>query len=162
MQFVPLTLRHSPQHRPGVGGTGRHPLFWAALGLAVWCCAPVRAADSPASQLAHWTTQARTAEAGFTPSAARGQALFVQSFATTPGLASCSACHTNDPTAEGRHAVTGKRIAPLSPRANAERFADAAKSEKWFRRNCKEVMGSECSPAQKADVLSYLMKGSNP
>lgn len=162
MLFFPLTLRHRPWHRPGVGGTGRHPLVWAAVWLAAWGGPLARAADSPASQLAHWTTQARATEAGFAPSATRGQALFAQNFATTPGLASCTACHTTDPTAEGRHAVTGKRIAPLSPRANAERFADAAKSDKWFKRNCKEVMGSECSPAQKADVLSYLMKGSTP
>ena len=27
---------------------------------------------------------------------------------------------------------------------DGERFADAAKTEKWFRRNCNDVVGREC------------------
>jgi hypothetical protein len=59
--------------------------------------------------------------------------------------------------AAGRHAATGKDIAPLAPAANPMRFADAQKTEKWFRRNCKDVLGRECSAAEKADVLAWLM-----
>jgi hypothetical protein len=33
---------------------------------------------------------------------------------------------------------------------------DAAKTEKWFRRNCNDVMHRECSPAEKADVIGWL------
>ena len=40
---------------------------------------------------------------------------------------------------------------------NAERFTDAAKSEKWFRRNCNDVVGRECTAAEKADVLAWLL-----
>jgi hypothetical protein len=69
---------------------------------------------------------------------------------------SCSSCHGTVPTQDGRHASTGKPIAPLAPAFNSERFADAAKTEKWFRRNCNDVMGRECSPAEKADVISWL------
>jgi mono/diheme cytochrome c family protein len=69
---------------------------------------------------------------------------------------SCSSCHGTVPTQDGRHASTGKPIAPLAPAFNPERFADAAKTEKWFRRNCNDVMGRECSPAEKADVISWL------
>ena len=36
-------------------------------------------------------------------------------------------------------------------------FTDTAKIEKWFKRNCKDVLERECSAAEKADVLSYLM-----
>ena len=36
-------------------------------------------------------------------------------------------------------------IAPLAPAFNAERFTDAAKTEKWFRRNCNDVVGRECT-----------------
>jgi signal transduction histidine kinase len=41
----------------------------------------------------------------------------------------------------GRHAITGKAISPLSPVANPERFRDAAKVEKWFKRNCSDTLG---------------------
>ena len=36
------------------------------------------------------------------------------------------------------------------------RKTDAAKTEKWFRRNCNDVVGRECSAGEKADVLSWL------
>jgi mono/diheme cytochrome c family protein len=96
---------------------------------------------------------AYTAQAGAPAVAARGQALFT----TRHGRDwSCSSCHGAVPTRAGSHAATGKSIAALAPSANAERFTDAAKSEKWFRRNCNDVVGRECSAAEKADVLSWL------
>lgn len=69
---------------------------------------------------------------------------------------SCSSCHGAVPTQAGRHAATGKPITPLAPAFNPERFADAAKAEKWFRRNCNDVIGRECTPGEKADVISWL------
>lgn len=69
---------------------------------------------------------------------------------------SCSSCHGAVPTQAGKHASTGKPIAPLAPAFNSERLVDAAKTEKWFRRNCNDVLGRECSPAEKADVISWL------
>jgi mono/diheme cytochrome c family protein len=69
---------------------------------------------------------------------------------------SCSSCHGPVPTQPGKHVSTGKPIAPLAPAFNPERLVDAAKTEKWFRRNCNDVMGRECSPAEKADVVSWL------
>ena len=95
-----------------------------------------------------------SAQAGAPASAARGQALFT----TRHGREwSCSSCHGTVPTRAGSHAATGKSIAALAPAANAERFADAAKTEKWFRRNCNDVVGRECSAGEKADVLAWLM-----
>lgn len=70
---------------------------------------------------------------------------------------SCSTCHTDNPLARGRHATTGKDIAPLAPAANPERFTEARRVEKWFRRNCRDVLGRACSAQEKADVLAYLM-----
>ncbi len=61
------------------------------------------------------------------------------------------------PTQVGKHASTGKPIAALAPAISTERFTDAAKAEKWFRRNCNDVLARECSAAEKADVLSWLM-----
>ncbi len=85
--------------------------------------------------------------------AQRGQRFFSQ----THGREwSCASCHGAAPTQGGRHAVTGKAIAPLAPAFNPERFSDAAKTEKWFRRNCQDVLGRECTAAEKADVKAWL------
>lgn len=70
---------------------------------------------------------------------------------------SCSSCHGGTPTQQGKHASTGKAIAPLAPAFNAERFTDQVRAEKWFRRNCNDVVGRECTAGEKADVLSWLL-----
>lgn len=70
---------------------------------------------------------------------------------------SCASCHDNPPNHDTRHIVTGKVIKPLSPNANPERFTDQAKAEKWFKRNCSDVLARECTAQEKADVLSWLM-----
>lgn len=70
---------------------------------------------------------------------------------------SCASCHENPPNHDTKHIVTGKVIKPLSPNANSERFVDQAKVEKWFKRNCNDVLGRECTAQEKADVLSWLM-----
>lgn len=70
---------------------------------------------------------------------------------------SCASCHENPPNHDTKHIVTGKLIKPLSPNANPERFTDQAKAEKWFKRNCNDVLGKDCTAQEKADVLSWLM-----
>lgn len=70
---------------------------------------------------------------------------------------SCASCHENPPNHETKHIVTGKVIKPLSPNANPVRFTDEAKVDKWFKRNCNDVLGRECTAQEKADVLSWLM-----
>ena len=70
---------------------------------------------------------------------------------------SCASCHENPPNHDTKHIVTGKVIKPLAPGANPMRFMDEAKAEKWFRRNCNDVLGQDCSPQEKADVLSWLL-----
>ena len=57
----------------------------------------------------------------------------------------------------GKHAATGKTIGAMAPAFNPERFTDPAKTEKWFRRNCNDVVGRECTAGEKADVLSWLL-----
>ncbi len=87
------------------------------------------------------------------PSAALGQRFFEKKH----GEWSCSSCHTADPAAPGRHAVTGKSIAPLAPAANPKSFRDAARVEKWFRRNCHDTLDRPCTAAEKADLIAYLL-----
>lgn len=86
-------------------------------------------------------------------SASRGQQWFNSRHGTDW---SCSTCHTGDPLSTGRHATTGRQIAPLAPAANPARLVDVARMEKWFKRNCNDVLGRACSAAEKGDVLAYL------
>lgn len=127
-----------------------------ALALCASLCAVLCTAALPA---AHAATPAEllagySAAAGAPASAARGQKLF-----TTPQGREwrCASCHGDSPGQPGRHAATAKPIGALAPAFNPERFTDAAKVEKWFRRNCNDVMGRECSAAEKADVLAWLL-----
>ena len=106
-------------------------------------------AATPAELLAGYR-----AESGSAGVAIRGQ----QFFNATHGRGwSCSSCHGATPTQGGRHASTGKAITPMAPAANAQRFTDSAKVEKWFRRNCNDVVSRECTVGEKADVLSWLL-----
>ena len=70
---------------------------------------------------------------------------------------SCASCHETPPNHDTKHIVTGKVIKPLSPNSNPDRFTDQAKVEKWFKRNCNDVLARECTAQEKADVLSWLM-----
>ena len=122
-----------------------------ALALAFTALTAAQAADtSPAQQLARWSAQA-----GQAPSADRGQAFFTQRHG---GEWSCSSCHGTPPTGQGKHASTGKTIAPLAPAFNPQSLTDTAKADKWFRRNCNDVLSRECTPLEKADVLAYLTR----
>lgn len=86
-------------------------------------------------------------------SATRGEAFYK---AKTGDLA-CASCHGDAPKAAGKHAKTGKEIQPMAPAANAQRFADAVKVEKWFTRNCKDVLNRACSAQEKGDFIAYLL-----
>lgn len=95
-----------------------------------------------------------SAAAGMAPVPQRGQDFFTQ----THGREwRCATCHGERPTQPGRHAATGRPIAALAPAVEPQRFTDAAKTEKWFRRNCNDVVGRACTAAEKADVLAWLL-----
>lgn len=126
--------------------------------LVILTCATLAAvparAETAADFLQGYQAEARQSEPGFAASAQRGE----QFFRRVGGKDwSCSSCHTENPAATGKHASTGKPIDPLAPSANERRFTRADKVEKWFRRNCNDVIGRPCSPAEKSDVLAYLM-----
>lgn len=128
------------------------PRKWCKYLGVVLCAAHLGAwagDTTPAAQLAHWQAQA-----GGVASASRGQSWFNSRHG---GEWSCASCHGNPPTATGKHASTGKVIEPLAPAANPLRLTDSAKVDKWLRRNCKDVLSRECTPAEKADVLAYLV-----
>lgn len=111
-------------------------------------------AQVPADYLKSLDAASRAADPGFAGfSAPRGQAWFSARHGTDW---SCSTCHTVNPMAAGRHATTGRSITPLAPAANPERLTDVAKIEKWFKRNCADVLGRACTPVEKGDVVAYL------
>lgn len=106
-------------------------------------------AASPTTLLAQYSAQA-----GQPADARRGQTFFT----STHGREwRCASCHGALPTQSGQHAATAKPIRPLAPGFNPDRFTDEAKVEKWFRRNCNDVVGRACSAAEKADVLAWLL-----
>ncbi len=127
----------------------RHGIRQAAVGLLATLLAGVALASSPADLLAGYT-----AEAGAPAQAARGQAFFNARHGKDW---SCASCHGAVPSQPGKHASTGKPITALAPAFNPERFSDAAKVEKWFRRNCNDVAGRACTSGEKADVLAWLI-----
>lgn len=125
------------------------PALMMALGLV----ASQAMADTVDEQLA-----AYKAEGAADFSAERGKDLWFKEFVSPEdGKArSCTTCHTNNVRVNGKHAKTGKPIKPMAPSINPERFTDAAKIEKWFKRNCKWTMDRECTAQEKGDFLSYL------
>jgi hypothetical protein len=128
--------------------------FRSSLAMLGMVSAVAWAADTPASLMAHYAQVAGVPVSAL--SAPRGAALFRTEH---PGRdaqpVSCASCHTASPTQAGRTRV-GKRIEPLAPIANPQRFTDAAKVEKWFRRNCTDVLQRECSAQEKGDFIAWL------
>ena len=128
-----------------------HPATFrqVALALALVSAAAGARAAGPTDFAVQYATQAGSAGVP-----ARGEQFFTSRHGRDW---SCASCHGAPPTQAGKHAATGKAIAPLAPAFHPERFTDAAKVEKWFRRNCNDVLGRECSAAEKADVVAWLM-----
>ena len=122
----------------------------ALAGLAALSgVSPAFAADtSPAQQLQRWQQAA-----GGVGVATRGQQFYASRHG---GEWSCASCHGTTPRGMGKHASTGKSIEPLAPAANPRRFTETAKVDKWFRRNCNDVLHRECTPREKADFLAYV------
>lgn len=133
-----------PNMRVGLG---------AAVGLAV---SPAVFAVTPNGILQALTVEARQSESGFSLSAARGEHLFRHAFKQGEAEA-CTTCHTQDARNAGQHMRTHKVIEPLAPASNPQRFTDRANVEKWFKRNCKEVLSRTCTSAEKADFVAYML-----
>lgn len=91
--------------------------------------------------------------------AARGKQMWNKDFPDPdkPGkVRNCHTCHGLDLKAKGKHVRTGKVIDPLAPSANPERLTEVKHIKKWFKRNCKWVVGRECTAQEKGDFLMFL------
>lgn len=115
-------------------------------------------AVTPRELAADYAVQAKKDDPSFREfSADRGAQLYRQERTRADGIAaSCSGCHTSDPRATGRSRAN-KDILPLAPAANAQRFTDAAHVEKWFSRNCPDVLERACTAREKGDFITYLL-----
>jgi len=115
-------------------------------------------AATPNAILAGYSDEAARQNPRFQTSPELGEHLYTRRFKTSVEMPSCRSCHGDDPSLGGSHVLTGEAIRPLAPVANAERFRDPAKVEKWFSRDCSEVIGRECSAAEKADFIAFVMQ----
>lgn len=111
-------------------------------------------AETPADFLGRYQAEQRQSLPSFAASSERGEGFFN---ATHGNEWSCATCHTKNPASRGKHVTTGKAIEPMAPAVNPARLASGKSVEKWFARNCKDVLGRVCSPAEKADVVAYLI-----
>lgn len=118
-----------------------HLVLLALLSFNAWAIDPI-------SLEKQYVSEAKQAN-----SASRGEKFFISKFDKDW---SCASCHGHPPTKEGKHASTDKKISPLAPAFNPKRFSDEAKINKWFKRNCNDVLGRECTSIEKADVMAYL------
>lgn len=119
---------------------------------------PICAAGGRDAILAALLAEAKQEDAAFAGfSAARGEAFYharhTGGHAQTP---SCTTCHTADPRDAGQ-TRTGKSIEPVAVSRTPDRFSDPKKVAKWFRRNCRSVLGRDCTAIEKGDYIAYLM-----
>jgi hypothetical protein len=122
---------------------------------AVGCTA---SAEPSGSVLDFYAEAARASDAAFSGfSAQRGETLFRSNFSGgKPDTPSCTTCHTADPRKPGETRA-GKEIDPMAASVNPNRYTDEEKTEKWFGRNCRNVLGRECTATEKGDFIAFML-----
>lgn len=130
----------------------------AILAIALAATA-ARAAPSPDQQallgaLERQARQENPAFAGFSPT--RGQAFYLSQHTADPATPSCATCHGSQPTRAGR-TPAGRSIEPMAASAAPDRYSRPSRVERWFRRECDQVLGRACTALEKGDFLSYML-----
>jgi hypothetical protein len=130
------------------------------ISIIVLACTlvPASAGESPQSLLDFYANAAKASDRGFSGfSAERGEHLFRTKFSTgKPDTPSCTTCHTADATKTGQTRA-GKDIEPMAASTNPNRYSDQAKTEKWFGRNCNNVLGRDCTATEKGDFITFML-----
>jgi hypothetical protein len=120
--------------------------------ISIFLAMPLYAAGNTIQD--SYLSAAKQDNAAFTDfSAQRGEAFYK----AKSGDVACATCHGDSPKASGKHSTTGKVILPLAPSANPKRFTDAATVEKWFKRNCNDVLKRPCTASEKGDFIAYAL-----
>lgn len=134
----------------------------ALLGLAAFSA---NADTANAERLANkYTVIAKSVNADYAgPTVADGKFFFNRKIKTASGKEmACASCHTTNPADVGKHVVTGKPINPLAPAVNFKRFSDIEKVEEQFTLHCNDIIGSDCTAAEKASYITYLLTEKTP
>jgi hypothetical protein len=137
---------------------GTHVLMVLVL-ISVGLLAAVSASADPRRDaiLAELSAQARKAEPSFAGfSAERGATFYRATHEGKQGAASCATCHGSTPQGQGQTRA-GKAIEPMAVSKNPARYTNKADVEKWFTRNCNDVLGRACTAKEKGDFISYMM-----
>jgi len=132
--------------------------LWVLVLCLLWGAPAVMAENLIPSMLQSYQTEG----AGHF-SASAGEKLWKQEHeapegAESPKPRNCQTCHGVDLSKPGEHVRTGKVIDPMALSVNPQRFSDVKKIKKWFRRNCKWVLGRVCTAQEKGDILTYLQQ----
>ena len=114
---------------------------------------------SPQELLQGYAVEARKEDPAFKEfSASAGEKFYHASVKHSSGRQiSCATCHTDSPRNAGKHDKTSKEIPPLAPSVNKERFADSGNAEKWFKRNCQDVLERACTTQEKGNFIAYIL-----
>ncbi len=132
----------------------------AVVAVATLLGFPRRAEAAPtvaAALLEEYRGAARAQRPAFQAfSADEGRRLYATEHVQDGAPVSCASCHTADPRKTGR-TPAGKIVEPLAPSANPARLTDRGDVEKWFKRNCKQVLGRECTSEEKGNFVTYLL-----
>jgi len=123
-----------------------------------WSGVGVHAA-SPGELLQDYAAQARKEDPAFKEfSASAGDRFYHASVKHSSGRQlSCATCHTDNPRNAGKHDKTSKEIPALAPAVNKARFADSGNAEKWFKRNCQDVLERACTAQEKGNFIAYIL-----
>lgn len=136
----------------------RSPLLVLLITLGLLTSAASSADPRRDAILAAILTQAHQDEPGFAGfSAERGAALYRATHTGgKQGPGACTSCHGQTPQDTGQTRA-GKRIEPMAVSKNPARYTDKANVEKWFARNCQDVLGRACTAREQGDFLTYMM-----
>ena len=116
-------------------------------------------ATDPGDLLQDYAVQARKEDPAFKEfSAGAGEKFYSAGVKHSSGRQiSCATCHTDNPRNPGKHDKTSKEIPPLAPSVNKARFADPVNVEKWFKRNCQDVLERACTAREKGNFIAYVL-----
>jgi hypothetical protein len=134
-------------------------IFFIALPALVATSCTTALAASAQELLQGYAVQAKKEDPGFTEfSANAGDKFYHASVKHSSGRqVSCVTCHTDSPRNAGKHEKTGKEIPPLAPSVSKTRFTDAVNVEKWFKRNCQDVLERACTAREKGNFIAYVL-----
>jgi len=128
-------------------------VLMVTLGLTV----PLESFANPQRDaiLAELLTLARKDDPGFAGFSAERGATFYR--AKHADGNTCTSCHGNSPLEKGQTRA-GKVIEPMAVSKNPARFTNKDDVEKWFTRNCNNVVGRACTAREKGDFITFMME----